>query len=87
MNSHKTLDRAAMVLGAVSIISTAFVFVSGTFLLAAVVQVILLAGGIGGLIGGNASTFSLWLGLGVGLIAIGVVRGPETADEPSQVTA
>jgi hypothetical protein len=125
MNSHRTLDRAAMVLGAVSIISTAFVFARGTFqlvqigaaglvvalvlgllavlagwwdeptlmlaagtgfLLAAAVQLILLAGGIGGLLGGNASTFSLWLGLGVGLIAIGLVPRPETAQEISNET-
>ena len=57
------------------------------FLLAATVQLALLAGGSSGFVGGNASTFSLWLGLGVGLIAIGVVRGPEMTDEPSQVTA
>jgi hypothetical protein len=110
-----------MVLGAVSIISAAFVFVRGTFplvqigaaglvvalvlgllavvagwfnertlmlaagagfLLAAAVQLILLAGGSGCPLGGNASTFSLWLGLGVGLIAIGMaVPRPEPAEE------
>ena len=114
-----------MVLGAVSIISIAFVFMRGTFqlvqigaaglvvalvlgllavlagwwdeptlmlaagtgfLLAAAVQLILLAGGIGGLLGGNASTFSLWLGLGVGLIAIGLVPQPETAQEIANET-
>ena len=126
MRSLDALDRAALVLGVVSIVSGVFVFVDGTFqlvqigaaglvvalvlgllavvagcldertlmlaagagfLLAAAVQLALLAGGSSGFLGGNASTFSLWLGLGVGLIAIGVVRGPETADEPSQVTA
>jgi hypothetical protein len=126
MRSLDALDRAALVLGLVSIVSGVFVFVDGTFqlvqigavglvvalvlgllavvagcldertlmlaagagfLLAAAVQLALLAGGSSGFVGGNASTFSLWLGLGVGLIAIGVVRGPETADEPSQVTA
>ncbi len=112
-----------MVLGAVSIISAAFVFVHGTFqivqiggaglvvalvlgllavvagwfnertlmlaagggfLLAAGVQLGLLAGGSSGLLGGNPSTFSLWLGLGVGLIAIGMgVPRPETVEEIS----
>jgi hypothetical protein len=126
MRSFDALDRAALVLGLVSIVSGVFVFVDGTFqlvqiravglvvalvlgllavvagclderalmlaagagfLLAATVQLALLAGGSSGFVGGNASTFSLWLGLGVGLIAIGVVRGPEMTDEPSQVTA
>jgi hypothetical protein len=126
MRSLDALDRAALVLGLVSIVSGVFVFVDGTFqlvqisavglvvalvlgllavvagcldertlmlaagagfLLAAAVQLALLAGGSSGFVGGNASTFSLWLGLGVGLIAIGVMRGPETTDEPSQVTA
>jgi hypothetical protein len=126
MRSLDALDRAALVLGLVSIVSGVFVFVDGTFqlveiravglvvalvlgllavvagcldertlmlaagagfLLAAAVQLALLAGGSSGFVGGNASTFSLWLGLGVGLIAIGVLRGPETTDEPSQVTA
>ena len=116
-----------MVLGAVSIISAAFVFVDGTFqlvqiraaglvvalvlgllavvaglleeralmlaagvafLLAAAVQLSLLAwGSSSGFLGGNASTFSLWLGLGVGLIAIGMVPAPEVPEETSQVTA
>jgi hypothetical protein len=122
MNSHERFDRAALVLGAVSIISAAFVFVEGDlqlvqiraaglvvslvlgllavvagwmgestlilaagagFLLAAAVQLAMLAGGAAGLLGGNASTFSLWLGLGVGLIAIGMVPRPETAQEIS----
>jgi hypothetical protein len=122
MNSHERLDRAALVLGAVSIISTAFAFVQGAlqfvqiraaglvvalvlgllavvagwlgertlilaagagFLLAAAVQLGMLAGRGAGLLGGNASTFSLWLGLGVGLIAIGMVPRPETAHEIS----
>jgi hypothetical protein len=120
MNAHGALDRAAMVLGAVSIVSASFVFVRGNlqlvqigaaglavalvlgllavvagwldeptlilaagagFLLAAAVQLIVLAGGSGGHLGGNASTFSLWLGLGVGLIVIGLVPRPETAQE------
>jgi hypothetical protein len=120
MNSPKALDRAAMLLGGMSIISAAFVFVHGDmqivqiraaglvvalvlgllavvagwlgepmlilstgvgFLLAAAVQLGMLAGGGAGLMGGNASTFSLWLGLGVGLIAIGVVARPDPAEE------
>jgi hypothetical protein len=125
MNSHERLDRAALALGAVSIISTAFAFAQGDlqfvqiraaglvvalvlgllavvagwlgertlilaagagFLLAATVQLGMLAGGGAGLLGGNASTFSLWLGLGVGLIAIGMVPRPETAQEISMET-
>ena len=109
-----------MLLGGVSIISAAFVFVPGDwqlvkiraaglvvafvlgllavvagwlgeptlilstgvgFLLAAAVQLSMLAGGGAGLMGGNASTFSLWLGLGVGLIAIGMVPRPDPAEE------
>jgi hypothetical protein len=53
------------------------------FLLAAAIQLGMLASGGAGVIGGNASTFSLWLGLGVGLIAIGMVPRPETAEETS----
>jgi hypothetical protein len=53
------------------------------FLLAAAFQLTLLAGGSSGFLGGNASTFSLWLGLGVGLIAIGMVPGPEVPEETS----
>jgi hypothetical protein len=122
MNSPKALDRAAMLLGGVSIMSAAFVFVHGDlqlvqvraaglvvalvlgllavvagwlaepmlilsagvgFLLAAAIQLGMLASGGAGVIGGNASTFSLWLGLGVGLIAIGMVPRPETAEETS----
>jgi hypothetical protein len=125
MNSHERLDRAALVLGAVSIVSVAFAFVQGDlqlvqiraaglvvalvlgllavvagwlgertlilaagagFLLAAAVQLGMLAGGGAGLLGGNASTFSLWLGLGVGLIAVGMVPRPETAEETSMET-
>ena len=120
MSSPKTLDRAAMLLGGVSIISAALVFVHGDlqlvqiraaglvvalvmgllavvagwlgepmlilsagvgFLLAAAIQLGMLADGGAGLMGGNASTFSLWLGLGVGLIAIGMVPRPEMAEE------
>ena len=122
MNSPKALDRAAILLGGVSIMSAAFVFVHGDlqlvqvraaglvvalvlgllavvagwlgepmlilsagvgFLLAAAIQLGMLASGGAGVIGGNASTFSLWLGLGVGLIAIGMVPRPETAEETS----
>ena len=126
MNSGGRLDRAAMVLGAVSIISAAFVFVQGNFqivqiggaglvvalvlgslavvagwfnertlmlaagagfLLAAAVQLSLLAGGGSGFLGGNASTVSLWLGLGVGLVAIGMgVPRPEPAEEAAYET-
>ena len=120
MNPYRALDRAAMVLGLVSIISAAFLFVHGTFqlvqigavglvvaivlgllaiaagllaertlmiaggvafLLAGAAQLALLAGGTSGFLGGNASTFSLWLGLGAGLIAIGSVPRPEMAQE------
>lgn len=41
------------------------------FLLAVVVQLVLLAGGSGGFLQGNGSTVSLWLGLGTGLVAVG----------------
>jgi hypothetical protein len=117
---HRALDRAAIVLGLVSIISAAFLFVHGTFQLiqigavglvvaivlgllaiasgllaermlmiaagvgfwvAGAAQLALLAGGSSGFLGGNASTFSLWLGLGAGLIAIGSVPRPEMAQE------
>ena len=126
MKMHDAVDRAALVLGVVSIVSAVFVFVDGTFqlvqiraaglvvalvlgllavvaslleeralmlaagvafLLAAAVQLTLLAWGSSGFLGGNASTFSLWLGLGVGLIAIGMVPAPEVPEETSQVTA
>jgi hypothetical protein len=118
LDPYRPLDRAAVALGAVSILSAAFIFVHGTFqivqigaislvvalvlgllamaagwlaeatlivaagvgfLLAAGVQILLLAGGNAGFLGGNPSTFSLWLGLGVGLIAIGLVPRPELA--------
>jgi hypothetical protein len=120
MKPWDPLDRAALVLGLVSMVSAVFVFANGEyeivrvqvagvvvalvlgllaisagwfesselmlaagvgFLIAAVVQLVLLAGGGGGFLGGNASTFSLWLGLGVGLIAIGLVPRPELAEE------
>ena len=125
MRTHDRLDRAALVLGVVSIVSAAFVFVHGTFqlvqigaaglvvalvlgllavvagwldertlmlaagggfLLAGAVQLVLLAGGSGGFLAGNGSTFSLWLGLGVGLIAVGLAAVPETTQESSEVT-
>lgn len=120
MKPHDALDRAALVLGVVSIASALFVFASGElevvrvqvagvvvalvlgllaiaagwlesrtlifaagvgFLVAAGVQLGLLARGSGGFLGGNASTFSLWLGFGFGLIAIGMVPRPEPAEE------
>jgi hypothetical protein len=126
MMTPDAVDRAALVLGVVSIVSAVFLFVDGTFqlvqiraaglvvalvlgllavvagllkeralvlaagvafLLAAAVQLGLLAGGSSGLLGGNASTFSLWLGLGVGLIALGMVPGPDETEETSQVIA
>lgn len=119
-NPYRALDRAAIVLGLVSIISAAFLLVHGTFQLiqigavglvvaivlgllaiasgllaermlmiaagvgfwvAGAAQLALLAGGSSGFLGGNASTFSLWLGLGAGLIAIGSVPRPEMAQE------
>src|SRR4029453_7752530 len=103
---------AAIVLGAVSIMSAGFMFMHGTFqlvqigaiglvvslvlgllaiaagllaertfilaggagfLLAAGAQLVMLYGGSSGFLGGNASTISLWLALGVGLIALGMV--------------
>jgi hypothetical protein len=51
------------------------------FLLAAVIQIVLLTRGAGSFLGGNASTFSLWLGLGVGLIAVGLAAVPEAPEE------
>ena len=125
MRTHDRLDRAALTLGVVSIVSALFVFVHGTFqlvqigaaglvvalvlgllavvgawldertlmiaaglgfLLAAAVQLVLLAGGSSGFLGGNASTFSLWLGLGVGLIAVGLAAVPETTQEGFEPT-
>jgi hypothetical protein len=125
MRTHDTLDRAALVLGVVSIISAVFVFVHGTFqlvqigavglvvaivlgllavvagwlderalmfaagagfLMAAAVQLVLLAGGSSGFLGGNPSTFSLWLGLGVGLIAVGLAAVPEVTEESVEAT-
>ena len=122
MNAYRRLNRAVIVLGVVSILSAAFMFVHGPlqfvqigtvglvvalvlgllaiaagwlaegalmlaagigFLLAAALQLGLLAGGSSGFLGGNASTFSLWFGLGVGLIVIGLVPRPETAPESS----
>jgi hypothetical protein len=126
MRTHDTLDRAALVLGLVSVVSAVFVFVHGTFqlvqigaaglvvalvlgllavvggwldertlmlaagggfLIAAAVQLVLLQGGSSGFLGGNASTFSLWLALGVGLIAVGVAAVPEATEESVEVTA
>jgi thiosulfate dehydrogenase [quinone] large subunit len=126
MKARDAVDRAALLLGVVSIGSASFVFVEGNFqlvqiraaglvvalvlgllavvagllkeralvlatgvafLLAAAVQLWLLARGSSGLLGGNASTFSLWLGLGVGLIALGMVPGHEETEETSQVIA
>lgn len=120
--NYRKLDRAAIVLGAVSIVSAGFIFVHGTFqlvqigaiglvvglvlgllaiaagllaeralmlaagagfLLAAVAQLVMLSGGSSGFLGGNASTFSLWLALGAGLIALGMVPRPETGQETS----
>lgn len=125
MRTHDTLDRAALVLGLVSVVSAVFVFVHGTFqlvqigaaglvvalvlgllavvggwldertlmlaagagfLIAAVVQLVLLEGGSSGFLGGNASTFSLWLALGVGLIAVGMAAVPEATEESVEAT-
>jgi hypothetical protein len=123
---YRKLDRAAIVLGAVSILSAGFIFVHGTlqlvqigaiglvvgsvlgllaiaagllaertltlaagagFLLAAVTQLVMLSGGSSGFLGGNASTFSLWLALGAGLIALGMVPRPEPAEQTAQETS
>ena len=56
------------------------------FLIAAVVQLVLLEGGSSGFLGGNASTFSLWLALGVGLIAVGLAAVPEATEEGVEAT-
>jgi hypothetical protein len=118
VSSRGPLDRAALVLGAVSLISAVFVFVRGDFqfvkvraagvavalvlgllavaagwlasralelaagfgfLLAAAVQLGLLAGGDGGFLRGDGSTFSLWLGLGAGLVTLGLAPRSATA--------
>jgi hypothetical protein len=70
MRTHDALDRAAMVLGAASIVS------------AAAVQLVLLAGGNSGFLRGNASTVSLWLGLGAALIALATVPVPDADEAP-----
>lgn len=51
----------------------------GGFLLAALVLLVLLGRqGNGGFLDGSASTFSLWLGLGVGLVVLGITpRDPQ----------
>jgi hypothetical protein len=83
----------ALVLGLLAVVAglleeRALTLATGAaFLLAAAVQLGLLAGGSSGVLGGNASTFSLWLGLGVGLVAIGMVPRPEPTEETSQVIA
>jgi hypothetical protein len=118
MRTRDSLDRAALALGVVSIVSAVFVFVHGTFqlvqigaaglvvalvlgllaivagwlderilMLAAAVQLVQLAGGSSGFLGGNASTFSLWLGLGVGLTAVGVAAVPEATEESREATS
>ena len=122
MRTGDRLDRAAIVLGVVSIVSAVFVFVpvfaeiraaglvvavvlgllavvggwldertlviaAGVgFLVAGALQLVLLAGGSSGFLGGNASTFSLWLGLGVGLIAVGLAAVPEMTQEGLEAT-
>jgi hypothetical protein len=79
----------ALVLGLLTVVAgwldepTLMLAAGAGFLLAAAVQLALLAGGSSGLLGGNASTFSLWLGLGVGLIAVGMVPRPEVGEETS----
>jgi hypothetical protein len=112
MTGRSPVDRAALALGAVSVASAVFVFVTGDFefvrihggaivvalgvglfavaagwlgnrllalaagaaflLCAAVLLVLLGVNGNGGFLDGSASTVSLWLGLGVGLVALGV---------------
>jgi hypothetical protein len=90
MNWYRRLDRAAIVLGLLAIAAgwlaerTLMIAAGVAFLVAATVQLVLLAGGSSGFLGGNASTFSLWLGLGAGLIAIGLVPRPEAIEETSQ---
>lgn len=49
------------------------------FLAAAVVLLVLLgARGNGGFIDGSGSTFSLWLGFGVGLVSLALTRSEDT---------
>ena len=57
------------------------------FLLAATVQLVTLSGGDSGFLGGNTSTFLLWLALGAGLIALGMVPRPEPAEETAGATS
>lgn len=110
MRDRSRLDRVAVALGAVSVLSAGFVVARGDvqfvrlrgwgvavalvlgvlavaagwtarrvlaaaagagFLVAAGLQVVLWAGGVNRL-GGDGSTVSLWLGLGVGLLAAGL---------------
>jgi hypothetical protein len=110
MRDRSRLDRVAVTLGAVSVLSAGFVVVRGDvqfvrlrgwgvavalvlgvlavaagwtarrvlaaaagagFLVAAGLQVVLWAGGVNRL-DGDGSTVSLWLGLGVGLLAAGL---------------
>jgi len=110
MSARSNLDRAAVALGAASVVSAGFVVVRGDFefvkvrgwgvavalvlgvlalvagwtsrpvlaavagagfLVAAMVQVVVWASGRNWL-GGDGSTISLWLGLGVGLLAAGL---------------
>lgn len=51
------------------------------FLLAALAQLALMTQGSGGFLKGNGSTFSLWLGLGAGLLALALT--PRTAGMPA----
>jgi hypothetical protein len=117
MSGRTSLDRAAVALGAASLVSALFAFARGdlefvtvraggvvvavvlgvvavvagwlgnrllalacgaAFLVAAVVLLALLgARGNGGFLGGSASTFALWLGLGTGLIILGATPRAE----------
>jgi hypothetical protein len=68
----------ALVLGLLAIAggwlaNRALVLAAGVgFLAAAAVLLALLSQGDGGFLDGNGSTFSLWLGLGAGLLALGL---------------
>jgi hypothetical protein len=82
----------ALVLGLLAVVAgwlderTLMLAAGAGFLIAAAVQLVLLAGGGSGFLGGNASTFSLWLGLGVGLVVVGLAAVPEATEESREAT-
>jgi hypothetical protein len=80
----------ALLLGAVAVVAglrsrPALALTAGAgFLLAAVAQVVLWTGG-NRLLGGDGSTVSLWLGLGIGLVTVALAAKlwpvPKTPDQ------